>query len=306
LGIAPVDVIVVSFNSSAHLRGCVELFAGKDDYTVFVVDNASADDSLDTISDLPVTAIQLDVNGGFAHGNNVALARGTSDLVLFVNPDARIEPDAVQRLAALLDASGQVGAAAPRIVDEDGALHFSQRRFPKVRSTFARAFFLHHIFPRAPWTDDLIRDEAAYRSARETEWVSGACILARRDILEQLGGWDDDFFLYGEDIDLCTRIWKAGYEVVFDPSAEAVHVGGASADRSKLAPILAESRIRYARKHRGELTAFLIRAALALDALARLVVTRNGWKGRRAYVRSLRVILSPVHARPTATPTSAG
>jgi N-acetylglucosaminyl-diphospho-decaprenol L-rhamnosyltransferase len=304
LGIARVDVIVVSFNSSAHLRDCVEPFADTDDYAVFVADNASTDASLETVHDLVVRAIQLDVNGGFAHANNVALAQGTSDLVLFVNPDARIQPAAVQRLATAIQSSGQIGAVGPKIVDADGALDFSQRRFPRVLSTFARAFFLHHILPGASWTDDLIRDETAYESARRTEWLSGACILARRDVLDRLHGWDDDFFLYGEDIDLCTRIWKEGFEVVFDPSAEAVHVGGASADRSKLAPVLAESRIRYAQKHRGEPAAFLIRAALALDALARILVTREGWNARAGYLRSLKVIVSPVQPRRPPTTSS--
>ena len=226
--------------------------------------------------------------------NDVALAEGTAELASFVNPDARISPAAVQRLATAFD-SARVGAVGPRIVDTDGALDFSQRRFPRVGSTFARTLFLHHVFRRARWTDDLIRDGAAYDSARSTEWLSGACILARRDVLERLGGWDDDFFLYGEDIDLCTRIWNDGFEILFDPAAEAVHVGGASADRSRLAPVLAESRIRYARKHRGERAALLIRAALALDALARILAGRGGWAARAGYARSLKVVLSPLH-----------
>ena len=297
MGIARVDVIVVSYNSSAYLRGCVEPFLGNDDYEVFVVDNASTDGSLAMVADRPITAIQLDTNDGFAHANNVALARATAEFVLFLNPDARISPEAVQLLAASLDSSTRIAAIGPRIVDAGGLLDFSQRRFPRVRSTFARALFLHHVFPRAPWSDDIVRDDAAYASIRSSEWLSGACILARRDVLEELGGWDDDFFLYGEDIDLCMRIWNAGFEVRFDPAAEAVHVGGASADRSNLTPVLAESRIRYARKHGGERTALLVRAGLALETVTRILAGRGGWRARAGYVQALKVILFPPHAR---------
>jgi N-acetylglucosaminyl-diphospho-decaprenol L-rhamnosyltransferase len=295
--IARVDVIVVSFNSSAYLRGCVEPFSGAEAYDVFVVDNASTDGSLDTVADQPITAIQLDTNRGFAHANNVGLAHGTAEFVLFLNPDARISPDAVQHLATSVESSARIGAVGPRIVDAGGLLDFSQRRFPRLRSTFARALFLHHVFPRAPWSDDIVRDEAAYASGRSSQWLSGACILARRDVLERLGGWDDDFFLYGEDIDLCMRIWKEGFEVRFDPAAQAMHVGGASADRSYLSPVLAESRIRYARKHSGDRAALVLRAGLALETVTRILAGRGGWRARVGYAQALKIIVSPLEAR---------
>jgi GT2 family glycosyltransferase len=293
-----VDVIVVSYNSADYLRGCVEPLSAVPGYTVIVIDNASKDASLDTVSDLPIKAVALQQNGGFAYANNVGLRHGNAEHVLFVNPDARIRPEAVERLAGILDQSERVGAVGPRIIDQGGTLDFSQRRFPRITSTFARALFLHHVFPTSGWTDDLIRDERAYQSAHAVDWISGACILARRDVVTTIGGWDESYFHYGEDIDLCRMIWDAGYEVQFEPGAEALHVGGASADRRDLAPLLARSRIRYMRKHRGEGAAMLVRAGVALEAVARIVAGRGGWNARAGHARALKVAVSPIPRAP--------
>src|SRR4029079_14244816 len=93
-------------------------------------------------------------------------------------------------LVGALEAAPQAGAVAPRIVDGDGALEYSQRRYSRLRSTYARALFLHRIFPRASWTDELIRDERAYEHRGTPDWVSGACILLRRSVLEEVAGPD--------------------------------------------------------------------------------------------------------------------
>ena len=95
-------------------------------------------------------------------------------------------------------------------IHDDGSLDFSQRLFPRLRSTYAQALFLHRVFPRATWTDELVRDEDAYARRGSPDWVSGACILVRRDALVELGGLDEGFFMYCEDIDLCRRLQVVG------------------------------------------------------------------------------------------------
>ena len=124
-----------------------------------------------------------------------------------------------------------IGIVGPMIRADDGSLDFSQRRFPRLRSTFARALFVHRLLPHAIWTDEMIRDHGLYERARSAEWLSGACLLVRRETLEVLTGWDEGFFLYCEDKDLCKRAWAAGYSVRYEPTAKCVHVGGASAPR---------------------------------------------------------------------------
>jgi N-acetylglucosaminyl-diphospho-decaprenol L-rhamnosyltransferase len=282
-----VDVVVVSYNSRGELRRCVEPLTALDDVHVIVVDNASSDGSLETVADLAVDGIGLDRNGGFSHGCNTGWRAGQAPYVLFLNPDARIDPGSLEALAAVLEENAAVGAVAPRIVHDDGTLDYSQRRFPRLRSTYARALFLHRVFPAASWTDELIRDAGAYAATRMPDWVSGACVLVRRSVLEELDGFDEGFFMYCEDIDLCRRLWSARHELVYEPRAVVSHEGGASAPRASLLPVLAASRIRYARKHRGAAAALLERCGVGLEALTHLLVSRGGRPVRVGHARSL-------------------
>lgn len=284
-------MVVVSYNSRDELRACVEPLAGLPGVHVVVVDSASADGTLDVVADLPVERVGLEENLGFAHGCNVGWRRGKADSVLFLNPDARIGRDALERLTAVVDAEERIGIVGPRIVDEHGAVDFSQRRFPRPLSTFAQALFLHRVFPSAHWSDELVRDADAYERAGSPDWISGACMLVRRTVLERLGGLDEGFFLYCEDIDLCKRARDAGYDVRFEPAAAALHIGGASAPRASLLPTLAASRIRYARKHRSVLVAALERLGIALGALTHIVVARGGAATRAGHARSLREVV---------------
>ena len=287
-----VDVVVVSFNSREQLRDCVEPLLGVDGVHVTVVDNASPDSSLKVLEGLPVNAVQLNRNGGFAHGCNIGWRAGTGKLVLFLNPDARIDTESLWALVEVLDGDGKVGAVAPRIIHADGSLDFSQRHFPRLRSTDAQALFLHRLFPRAAWTDEVDRRPDAYEWSGSPDWVSGACFLMPRTVLEQLGGLDEGFFLYCEDTDLCRRVWDAGYEVRYEPSATLVHEGGASAPRPSLLPVLAASRLRYAKKHGGRATAALERVGVGLGALTHVLIARGGSQARSGHLQALRRVAS--------------
>lgn len=289
---ARVDVVVVSFNSGAHLRDCVAPLSGLTGVRVIVVDNASTDDSLDVIADLPVTSIRRSQNGGFAAGCNDGWREGDGMYVLFLNPDATIDPASLETLVTKLEESELHGAVAPRIEHPDGSLAWSQRRFPRLRSTYARALFLHRLFPHATWSDDLVRERPAYESAASPEWLSGACLLVRRSALAEIGGWDDGFFLYGEDIDLCRRLRECGYSILFEPSARAVHAEGASSPRSETLPLLAASRIRYDRKHRHRIAVALDRIGIALGALTHMVVSKGGRASRAGHARALKAAIS--------------
>ena len=288
-----VDVVVVSYNSSGELRGCVEPLASLESVHVVVVDNASSDRSLETVADLSVERVALAENGGFGHGCNVGWRKGSAPYVLFLNPDARIDRPSLERMTIVLDSNPTVGAIAPRITHADGTLDFSQRRYPRLRSTYARALFLHRVFPNASWADELVRDPAAYTSPGSPDWVSGACILVRRSVLEEIDGFDEGFFMYCEDIDLCRRIRSAGHEVLFEPEAHVEHLGGASAPRTGLLPVLAASRIRYAQKHRSAAGAFLERVGVGIEATTHLVISKGGMPARKGHAQALRIAVSP-------------
>jgi GT2 family glycosyltransferase len=295
---AVVDVVVVAYNSRNELRGCVEPLVEESDLNVVVVDNASSDASLETVADLPVTAIQLAENGGFAFGCNTGWRAGKSPYVLLLNPDARLDSASLRRLAWVLDEEPTVGAVGPKIVDDKNRLEYSQRRFPRLRSTYAQALFVHRLLPGASWTDEVVRDEDAYERPSSPDWISGACLLVRRSLLERLRGLDERFFMYCEDIDLCRRIRDAGFDVRYESTAVVVHQGGASAPRGALLPVLAASRIRYTHKHDAPPIAFFQRLGIGLNALSHMVMSRREGGVRKGHARSLRLALSGTGGQP--------
>jgi N-acetylglucosaminyl-diphospho-decaprenol L-rhamnosyltransferase len=293
--VTDVDVVVVSYNSRHHLRRCVEPLSGIPGVRVIVADNASPDGALETIADLPVTALALDRNGGFSFGCNHGWRAGRAPFVLFLNPDARIDPPSIRALAEVLESDERAAMVGPRIVDPEGSLLLSRRRFPTAASTFGRAFLLHRLLPG---TSEVITDDGGlYARPGRCDWISGACMLVRRSILEQLGGLDEGFFMYCEDKDLARRIHDAGYEVRYEPSARCVHHEGASAPRPALSGVLTLSRVRYARKHGGRLRAALERGGLALLALTRMVASREP-VARAGHAASLLVAAGKAPARP--------
>jgi N-acetylglucosaminyl-diphospho-decaprenol L-rhamnosyltransferase len=288
---AVVDAVVVSYNSHDHLRGCVEPLAAADWVNVVVVDNASTDGSLETLGGLDLKTVAGRENVGFARGSNAGARLGTAPYVLFLNPDAVIEEKALRRLVDTLEADGSIGLAGPRIVSEEGELVLSQRRYARLRSTYAQALFLHRFFPRAAWTDEVVRDPQAYERPGEPEWVSGACLLARRSLVEQIGGFDERFFLYCEDMDLCLRVRQAGFRVAYVPAAQVMHVGGASAAAPTTIPLLAASRTGFARKHLGPARALGERLGIALGGITHALAGRGGPAVRGAHRRAAAIAL---------------
>jgi N-acetylglucosaminyl-diphospho-decaprenol L-rhamnosyltransferase len=300
---AETDVVVVAHASRDTLRDCVAPLAGVPGVRVIVVDTASADPAFDTVADLPGTdLVNAPRNGGFAYGCNIGIGRGSAPYVLLINPDATMAPDQVARLVAVLEGDPAVALAAPRIVDEDGVLQRSVRRFPRLRSAVSKALMLHRVAPDAEWSDDLVHDPSAYERAWDPEWVSGACMMVRRSDLEAVGGLDEGFFMYAEDTDLCARLWARGRRVRFVPDATVVHGGGGghSAPRSQLRTADVRSHIRYVVVHEGARAARRVALATAVNELVHLVIrarrpgyARGHWAGLKA---ALGGVWSPARA----------
>ena len=272
-----VDVVVVAYNSRDTLRACVEPLARAGSLDVIVVDNRSPDDSAGVVADLPVQVIRAPRNGGFAYGCNLGIAAGDAEHVLLLNPDAAIEPASVAVLCDALRADPRLGGVGPRVLRADGRLAFSQRRFPRLRSTYAQGLLLHRVAPHATWCDEVIRDPAAYERAGSPDWISGCCVLLRRDAVEAVGGLDEGFFLFSEEIDLFQRLAAAGWRAGFEPAATASHIGSGSAAPETMEHIQAYSRVRYARKHGGPVVALLEGVGVAFGALMHAAM----WAARR-------------------------
>jgi GT2 family glycosyltransferase len=286
-----IDVVVVSYNSRHTLRDCVEPLVGLPGIGVTVVDNASPDRSLEVIADLPVQAIDSGRNGGFGFGCNLGMAAGTAPFVLFLNPDARIDAEGLERLAAVLEAEPDVAIVGPRLLEDGDRLVPSMRRFQRTGSTWAQALFLHRVLRRAAWANEIVRDPALYDAVAHPEWLSGACMLGRRAALEPIGGFDEGFFLYCEDMDLCARLRAAGHEIRYEPGVEVHHEGGRSAPRASLYAVLARSRTRYARQHSGPVSALLQRAGLAMNAVTHVLAAAGRSERARGHAAALHAVL---------------
>jgi GT2 family glycosyltransferase len=276
-----VDVVIVAYNSRDTLRVCIEPLVRLPWATITVVDNACPENSGEVVADLPVHIIRAPRNGGFAYGCNLGMANGSSEFVLLLNPDAEIDGASLEVLVDALRADPSLAGVGPRIVNDVGNLIHTQRRFPRLRMTYAQGLYLHRAAPGAAWADDCVRDRQAYERPGTAEWISGCCILLRRDAVASVGGLDEGFFLYSEEIDLFKRLAAAGWRAGFEPLATARHVGYQSADRHATERIRAVSRVRYARKHHGRLVAALEAYGVALGALAHAAV----WVRRPARAR---------------------
>ncbi len=204
------DVVVVTYESAAHLRACLGSLPA--DARVVVVDNASEDGSADLAAELGATVLRNAENRGFAAAANQGARAGSGELVLFLNPDAVLEPGAVEALPAAFAGDPTLAAASPTLLHDDGSEQRVAWPYPSATATWVEALGLHLV--RAP------RDESAY--------LVGTCLCLRRAAFEEVGGFDERFWLYGEDADLGLRLEQAGWDSRVVPGAIARHVGGAS------------------------------------------------------------------------------
>lgn len=236
---------------------------------VWVVDNASADGSAAAVRARhpEVRIIELHENVGFGRGNNVALERIDTEHVLLLNSDASFaDPDGLRRLVDALDGAPRVGVVGPRLEGPDGRLEYSARAFPAILGELARGTGLHVLLPRLVRERRLGLEFRDHTRPGPADWLTGACLLVRGDVVRQVGGFDPAIFLYGEELDWCWRVREAGWEIVLEPSVTVLHRRGASGDF----PAAWKLRMSMAgdayvlRKHRG-------RVYLAVFALARVV-----------------------------------
>jgi N-acetylglucosaminyl-diphospho-decaprenol L-rhamnosyltransferase len=290
-----VDVVIVTYNSADQIGACLRPLVGEPGLRAIVVDNASSDGTLDALDGMPVDVLPQRTNRGFAVGCNVGWRAGSGVYVLFLNPDAVMDAASIRRLIDVLERDESAGIAAPRFLYPDGRLAPYLRRFPSLSSTFGRAFFLHRLFPHARRFEEVVGDETVYERPGRHDWVPGACLLVRRTLLERLDGFDERYFMYCEDKDLCKRAAELGFYVWYEPRALCVHKSGSSRPRTSLLPVLAVSRLRYARLHESRPIAALHRLGLVIETLTRLLLSGGGVAAREGHARALLSLVRPLH-----------
>ena len=245
------SIVIVSYNAREHLEKCVQSLAEAPPvipHDITVVDNASTDGSATAIRDRwpHVSLIQQSVNAGFAAGNNVGIRATRGELVLLLNNDTIVPPGAIDRLVSRLAAHAGAAVAGPRLVNTAGVVELS---FGAMISPFAelRQKLRMGLHDRgiAKWV------ERAASRERYVDWVSGACLLVRRDAAERAGLLDERYFLYTEDVDFCAAIRAHGFRVLSTPAAEIVHLrvrsrasAGAAADAA-----FRQSHVAFYEKH---------------------------------------------------------
>jgi N-acetylglucosaminyl-diphospho-decaprenol L-rhamnosyltransferase len=276
-----VSAVVVNYNAREHLLQCLESLRAEGVEDIVVADNASVDGSEAAVraADPAVRYVQTGANLGMGAGNNRGAAQTdpSTPYLLCLNPDALLRPGALDAMAAVLDARPEVGIVGPRIVDPDGTLYPSVRTFPNLVDSIGHAF-LGLVWAGNPFTRRYRMLDYDHDRPGDVDWVSGSCFLVRRTTWDAIGGFDEGYFMYAEDSDLCWRARQAGWTVTFEPAAEAVHVQGVSTDRHPYRMIAAHHRaiLRFA----ARTTTGPKRLLLPVMALGLLVRTPLAWLHR--------------------------
>jgi len=256
------SIILVNYNDRANLPACLSSLGpalGEGQPEIIVVDNHSTDGSPELVdSSFPgVRLIRETENLGYARANNIGIRAGRGDYLLFLNTDTVMPEGSLAALLSALETRPDAGAVGPALRSRAGY----QVSFGKEVSFFAE---LWQRFVRNPYFKISLRFS---RRARETGWVSGACLLARRKAVEQAGLFDERYFLYFEDIDLCRRMRNLGFQIWFDPRIEVFHAGGAVTSRQMWRSRwdYRRSQLYYYRKHASRASLFLLTCYLKVN-----------------------------------------
>ena len=269
------SIIIVSWNTAWFLENCLASIKANPPTSPFenwVVDNASTDDSPRMVREKfpKVHLVENRENLGFARANNQAIQRCTGKYILLLNPDTFVAPGALQALVDFLDEHPEAGAAGARILNPDGSLQISSHPRPTLSRELWRLFHLDSLSPYAEYP----LTEWETNQAQEVDVLIGACLLLRKEILDQVGFLDEDYFMYSEEVDLCYRIQRAGWRLFWVPQAEVVHFGGQSTQQAPTEMFLNlyHGKIKYFRKLNGWLAAQIYKLILMIAALSRLIL----------------------------------
>lgn len=234
-GAAPdVSIIVTNYNTRDLLRACfasMEGRLGRPWLEVILVDNASADGSAEmTREEFPdVRVFVQERNEGFAHANNRGIRASRGRHVLILNSDTEIVDDALERMRDHMDAHPDIGALGARLLNTDGTVQLSCRSFPSYRTVlFHRYSLMTRLFPRNRYSAEYLMTDTNHDETMDVDWVSGACMMVRRETMDAVGLLDEGFFMYAEDVDWCYRMKQAGWRVCYLPQAEVRHHIGRS------------------------------------------------------------------------------
>lgn len=276
-----VGIVTVAYRSDAVLPAFLDSIpaASGEPVAVVVADNApDAGSAAAHCAAAGAGYLPLDANGGYGAGINAA-ARALPDSVewiLISNPDIHLEPGALDVLRAAGDADPRIGAVGPAVLNPDGSVYPSARAVPSLRTGVGHALFAN-IWHRNPWTLAYRSEAEPSDTRRDAGWLSGSCLLVRRTAFEQIGGFDEGYFMYFEDVDLGFRLGRAGFRNVYEPAARVTHVGAHSTSGESERMIAAhhDSARRFLGRKYAGWWLWPVRATLTLGLAVRSAALRR-------------------------------
>ncbi len=285
-----ISVTICSWNTQADLRACLsslESLKEQSRFEVIVVDNASHDGSPDMVeSEFPwVRLFRMDKNLGFTRGHNYALRERKAPHAFVLNSDTVVHDGALQTLLRFYQDNRECGIIGPKLLNPDGSLQYSCRRFPNPPAALFRNTPLGKLFPNNKFTREYLMTDWKHSEPRDVDWVSGAAFFVSKDVIDKVGMFDEGFGMFCEDVDWCFRAWKHGFKVTYLPTAEVTHAIGRSTDQvpNKMIIRFHRSMLRFYRINMLPKMFVLLQpfayllAALALSARASVFVLKN-WK----------------------------
>lgn len=241
--------MVVNYNARDHLVACITSLKAAGVSRIVVADNASDDGSAEAVARLhpDVSFHPTGANLGYGAAANVGARGLVEDYLLVCNPDTLFDTDTVGRMVAALEDEPSAGVAGPRIDTSAGDIYPSARTFPTVIDSIGHGFL--GIFWRLnPWSRRYLMADRPLDRPSRVDWVSGSCMLFRKTAFDEIGGFDESFFMYAEDVDICRRLAEAGWVRIYEPAARVTHVQGVSSSRHPYRMIVAHHRslLRFA------------------------------------------------------------
>ena len=259
------DIIIINYKSTDFLFNnlkSVYRFVKNTPVRIQVHDNGSGD-GLECVRTMfpKVNIYRNSYNMGFAKATNNALKRSTAPYIMIINPDTVIKDGFFESILEFMDTNPDVGIAGPKIFNDDGTIQGSARSFPSIHSAFfGRTSFLTKLFPNSRFSRaNILTKINDGKTPMEVDWVSGACLVVRRQAFEDVGYLDESFFMYWEDVDWCKRMWANGWKIVYFPLASVMHYIGGSSDNNVFQSVLEfhKSAYHFCSKHMKPSLAFL-------------------------------------------------
>ncbi len=242
------SIVILNYKQKGLVKQCIKgIVASRPniDYELIVVDNDSNDDCLEMVKIIfkneilaekqqklpldnplkipPILTIQAKSNDGFAAGNNLGIKAAKGKYIMIINPDIAVVPDALEKMIDFMDKDESIGMIGPKLINPDGSVQYSCRRFPNLFTPiYRRTIFGKLLFAKKYLVSYLMIDYD-HESTVKVDWLFGACLLIRKSVLDKVGMFDERFFMYFEDLDLCRRFWSEGYKVIYFTEVEMVH-----------------------------------------------------------------------------------